>query len=84
MKFKTDAKWLERKLAEMNDVEVAAGGTSLEELKRCVILTQQRDELLAHLQWHINWFNDGARIGHAVHSKVKDSEALITKVKGTL
>lgn len=34
MKFRTDAKWLERKLAIANDEVVGANGTSLEELKR--------------------------------------------------
>lgn len=34
MKFRTDAKWLERKLAVANDESVGTGGTSLDELKR--------------------------------------------------
>jgi transcriptional regulator with XRE-family HTH domain len=34
MKFRTDAKWLERKLAIANDEVAGANGTSLEELKR--------------------------------------------------
>ena len=36
MKFRTDAKWLERKLAVANDEAVGADGTSLEDLKRDV------------------------------------------------